>query len=205
VTEDSRLHRLYNRARLADREVNELLGLTHGITADGVITPVEVEYLHKWLVAHTVGAANPVVAALLGRVDAILADGAVAPEEAADLFSVLQQFAAGDFEVGEMLKATTLPLDIPPPPIRFPTSRFCFTGTFAFGTRKECIAAVEAKGGLCGSLTQETGYLVIGIYATDSWAHSTFGRKIEKAVEMRSTGCPVAIVGEQHWVAQLRT
>jgi hypothetical protein len=120
VTEDSRLHRLYNRARLADREVNELLGLTHGITADGVITPVEVEYLHKWLVAHTVGAANPVVAALLGRVDAILADGAVAPEEAADLFSVLQQFAAGDFEVGEMLKATTLPLDIPPPPIRFP-------------------------------------------------------------------------------------
>jgi hypothetical protein len=26
--------------------------------------------------------------------------------------------------------------------------------------------------GLCGSLTHATGYLVIGIYATDSWAHS---------------------------------
>jgi tetratricopeptide (TPR) repeat protein len=204
MTNDTRLHRLYNSARLADREVNELLGLTHGITADGVITQAEVEYLHKWLVAHTAGAANPVVAPLLGRVATILADGIVDPEEAADLFALLQRFAAGDFEVGEMLKATTLPLDAPPPSIRFPESRFCFTGTFAFGTSKECQAAVEAKGSQCGSLTQETGYLVIGIYATDSWAHSTFGRKIEKAVALREKGLPIAIIGEQHWVAQLR-
>lgn len=203
MTEDTRLHRLYNRARLADREVNELLGLTHGITADGVVTQAEVEYLHKWLVAHTAGAANPVVASLLGRVDAILADGTVDPEEAAELFSVLQQFASGDFELGETLKATTLPLDAPPPAIEFAMSRFCFTGTFAFGTRKECEAAAKAKGGLCGSLNQETGYLVIGVYATDSWAHSTFGRKIEKAVEMRQKGLPISIVGEQHWVGQL--
>lgn len=204
MTDDTRLHRLYNRARLADREVNELLGLTHGITADDVVTQAEVEYLHKWLVAHAAAAANPVVAALLNRVDAILADGIVDAEESADLLSILQRFAAGDFEIGETLKATTLPLDAPPPSIRFPASHFCFTGTFAFGTRKECEAAVEGKGGMCGSLTQNTSYLVIGIYATDSWAHSAFGRKIEKAVTMRSQGLPVAIVGEQHWVSQLR-
>jgi hypothetical protein len=205
MTDDTHLHRLYNRARLDDREVNELLGLTHGITADGAISQDEVSYLHKWLVAHTAGAANPVVAGLLRRVDAILADGAVDPEEAADLLGVLKVFAAGDFELGETLKATTLPLDAPPPSIRFPRATFCFTGTFAFGTRKECEAAVEAKGGLCGSLNRETHYLVIGIYATDSWAHSAFGRKIEKAVDMRQKGIPIAIVGEQHWVAELRT
>jgi NAD-dependent DNA ligase len=204
MTDDTRLHRLYNRARLADREVNELLGLTHGITADGVVTKEEVDYLHKWLVAHTAAAANPVVADLLGRVDAILADGIVDPAEAADLLDVLKRFAAGDFEIGETLKATTLPLDAPPPTISFPSSIFCFTGTFAFGTRKECEAAVKAKGGLCGSLNQQTRYLVIGVYATDSWAHSTFGRKIEKAVEMRQKGLPIAILGEQHWVSKLR-
>jgi hypothetical protein len=53
-------------------------------------------------------------------------------------------------------------------------------------------------------LNQETGYLVIGVYATDSWIHSTFGRKIEKAVVMRGEGLPIAIVGEQYWVGQLR-
>jgi hypothetical protein len=53
-------------------------------------------------------------------------------------------------------------------------------------------------------LTSDTGYLVIGVYATDSWAHSTFGRKIEKAVTLRDRGRRIAIVGEQHWVGQLR-
>ena len=160
--------------------------------------------LHKWLVAHTAASSNPVVKLLLDRVDAILADGIVDPEEAIDLFTVLKQFAGGDFELGETLKSTTLPLDNPPPTIKFRSSCFCFTGTFAFGTRKECEAAVLAKGGLCKALTQETSYLVIGAYATESWAHSTFGRKIEKAVTMRQRGTPIAIVAEPYWVGQLR-
>ena len=45
MTDDTRLHRLFNRARLADREVNELIGLTHGIIADGMVTKDEVDYL----------------------------------------------------------------------------------------------------------------------------------------------------------------
>jgi hypothetical protein len=34
--------------------------------------------------------------------------------------------------------------------------------------------------------------------------HSAFGRKIEKAVEMRSEGKPIGIVGEAHWVEQMK-
>jgi hypothetical protein len=33
--------------------------------------------------------------------------------------------------------------------------------------------------------------------------HSAFGRKIEKAVKYRSAGYPIAIIGEDHWAAQL--
>jgi len=40
---------------------------------------------------------------------------------------------------------------------------------------------------------------VLGAYATESWAHSSFGRKIEKAVDMRFSGVPIPIVGENHW------
>ena len=114
MTDDTRLHRLYNRARLDDREVNEMIGLAHGITADGVVTQDEVNVLHKWLVAHTAGACNPVVKILLDCIDALLADGVVEPEEAKDIFLVLQQFSAGDFELGETLKSTTPPLDKAP-------------------------------------------------------------------------------------------
>jgi NAD-dependent DNA ligase len=204
MTDDTRLHVLYGRARLADREVDELVGISHGLIADGAITQNEVDYLEKWLVAHDAAIGNPVVKKLLDRVDKILADGRVDAEEAADLFALLQRFVAGDPERGELLKSTSLPLDAPPPSIDFRGARFCFTGTFTFGTRKECESAAIGLGGFCGGLSHETRYLVIGAYATDSWIHSAFGRKIENAVRLRSAGVPIAIVAEQHWVGYVR-
>lgn len=77
--------------------------------------------------------------------------------------------------------------------------RFCLTGTFMFGRRQDCEAAIAAKGGEAGPLRRDTNYLVIGEYATDAWIHSTYGRKIEKAVEMRANNLPIAIVSEAHW------
>ncbi|MBI3418677.1 MAG: BRCT domain-containing protein [Proteobacteria bacterium] len=115
----------------------------------------------------------------------------------------MKSFSGGDFELGEILKSSTLPLDHPPPSISFKDRRFCFTGTFSTGARKDCEEAVCNLGGSTGSLTMETDYLVVGIYATDSWAHSSYGRKIEKALAMKQEGVPIAIIGEQHWRSAL--
>jgi hypothetical protein len=41
-----------------------------------VVTQAEVEYLHKWLLAHAAAATNTVVSRLLGRIDTISADSA---------------------------------------------------------------------------------------------------------------------------------
>jgi hypothetical protein len=40
---------------------------------------------------------------------------------------------------------------------------------------------------------------VLGTYVTSSWAHETFGRKIEKAIEYRDNGLPLIIITEEHW------
>jgi len=197
------LHKLFNRARLDDRQVNELLGLSHGIIADGAVSLEEAQYLQKWLVANTAVKDNPVVSNLLVRINDMLADNVLETDEAKELFETLQQFSGGDFEIGELLKSSTLPLDQPQPEISFDSTNFCFTGTFAFGTRKHCEDAVEKRGAAAGSLTAKTDYLVIGIYATDSWAHSSYGRKIEKAVEMKKKSLPIRIIGEQHWAQYL--
>jgi hypothetical protein len=45
--------------------------------------------------------------------------------------------------------------------------------------------------------------LVVGLYATESWKHSSFGTKIIKAVDMREAGAPIAIVSEAHWATHL--
>ena len=81
---------------------------------------------------------------------------------------------------------------------------FVFTGQMAFGPRQDCQRHVELFGGLCeASVTRRTNYLVIGTFASRDWAHTSFGRKIEKAVGLRDRGQPLAIVAEHHWAAQL--
>jgi hypothetical protein len=61
-----------------------------------------------------------------------------------------------------------------------------------------------AKGGLpAPSITKKLNYLVIGSVGSRDWAHSTHGRKIEKAVSYRNGGAPLAIIGEEHWADSL--
>lgn len=194
---------MFNRARIDDRQVNELLGMAKMITADGVVSQDEAEYLQKWLVANQAVSSNPVVARLMQRVDAMLRDNMLDQDEAAELFETLQRFTGGDFELGELTKASRLPIDSPVPDICFSGRQYVFTGTFAFGARKECERAVSERGGSAGRLSRGTDYLVIGVYATDSWAHSAFGRKIEQALDMRQKGYVPAIVSEEDWVANL--
>jgi NAD-dependent DNA ligase len=197
------LHTIFNGARIDDRAVNELMGLAHGMIADGIINQQEAEYLQKWLAANLAVRDNPVVSILMQRVSDMLADNVLDAEEAKDLFECLTKFSGGDFELGELLKSTSLPLDDPQPQLNFDRTNFCFTGTFAYGTRKKCEEAVAALGASSGSLTRDTHYLIIGIYATDSWAHSSYGRKIEKAVSMKRDGHQIAIIGEGHWLSNL--
>lgn len=189
--------------RLASRQIDELIGLAHGLVADGSINQAEVEFLQRWLAANADISDQPVIRTLYEHVNGVLADGVADADECADLFATLSALSSSDFELGEVLKPTTLPLCSPAPSLTFAGRSYCFTGTFSYGRRPQCEAAVRERGGDAGSLTRQTDVLVIGSYATDSWKHSSFGNKILKAAEMRGGGVPISIVSEQHWVGHL--
>ncbi len=185
--------------RIASRQIDELIGIARGIAADGSVHQMEAEFLQKWLVANAEITDQPVIRTLAARVNAVLADGLLDAEEARDLLETLNAFSNRDFELGEVLKATTLPVCDPAPAMSFEGRHFCFTGTFNYGRRPQCEAAVIDRGGSAGSLTTRTDVLVIGLYATESWKHSSFGTKILKAAGWRDEGHPIAIVTEAHW------
>jgi NAD-dependent DNA ligase len=189
--------------RISARQIDELLGLARGLAADGALNQMEVEFLQKWLAANAGISDQPVVRTLYGRVNEILADGVLDGEEARNLLDTLNSFSSHDFELGEVMKATTLPVCQPAPTLRFSGMNYCFTGTFNYGKRARCEQEVTNRGGSCGSLTQKTDVLVIGVYATDSWKHSSFGNKILKACDFRESGLPISIVSEEHWVKHL--
>lgn len=189
--------------RISDRQIDELIGLARGIAADGDINRAEIEFLQKWLAGNVDISDQPVVRTLYGRINDILADGIVDEDEKVELLDTLNRFSNRDFELGEVLKSTTLPLCKPMSTLSFPDQTYCFTGTFNYGGRKVCEAAVTERGGYAGSLTKKTSVLVIGVYATDSWKHSSFGNKILKAADLRDQGHPIRIVSEDHWVSHL--
>ncbi len=189
--------------RIGSRQIDELIGLARGIAADGVVTVEEAEFLQKWLAANATITDQPLIRDLYRHVTAVLSDHVIDADECRDLVGTLNALSTRDFELGEPLKATTLPLSKPPPALVFSGQDYCFTGTFMFGRRKQCEGAVTDRGGRCGSLTHKTDVLVIGTYATESWKHSSFGLKIMRACEWRDHGLPIAIVSEAHWTAFL--
>lgn len=189
--------------RVSSRQIDELIGLARGLVADGALNQQEVEFLQKWLVANAAVSDQPIISTLYKRVTEIFADGVLDDTEMSELLETLSRFANRDFELGETLKATSLPLNFPAPTLTFQGQTYCFTGTFNFGQRKHCEAAMIERGALVGGLTKKTNILVIGVYATDSWKHSAFGNKILQACDLRDKGHPISIVSEEHWVAHL--
>lgn len=200
---DPELYNAYGRERITARQIDELTGLAKGLCADRVLNQPEAEFLQSWLAANAAISGNPVVCDLYDRIAEMLSDGVLDADERSELFDTLQSFSGADVEVGEAMKATSLPLCNPAPDLNFAGRAYCFTGTFSFGNRRTCEEAVLERGGSCGSLTRKTDVLVIGVYATESWKHSAFGHKVMKACDMRESGVPIAIVSEPHWIRYL--
>ena len=190
----------FNRKNIQDRQVDTLIGLSKGLMADGKVDQTEAEYLLSWLIQNKDSSSNPVIENLFEKLEAMLEDGILDSEESNELKNILQSIAGESSQIGELSKTATLPVNDPMPPINFTDSTFLFTGTCAFGTRKQCQNAIEQLGGVnAKSVTKSLNYLVLGTYVTDSWAHESFGRKIEKAMEYRDGGTPLIIITEEHW------
>ena len=190
----------YNQKNIQDRQIDTLIGLSKGIAANGAVDQAEAEFLQTWLVQNS-QSQNPVVLNVLDRVGEMLEDGVLDQDEAEELLGILHSISGEKTELGEVSKTSKLPVCSPPPQITFSGKSFLFTGTCALGTRKNCQSAIDSLGGVnAKSVTKTLDYLVLGTYVTDSWAHESFGRKIEKAMEYRDSGLPITIVTEEHWL-----
>lgn len=188
-----------------DRTANELLGLAKAFVADGKISPEEAGYLRLWLEQNAKYADSWPVNVVNSRVQTIFADGVFDEHERLDLYSLLRELAGSPESLSSLVAnfSTRLPFDSPPPDLEFEDKYFCLTGSFAFGSRKACQLEIVRRGGqIEDKVTTHLDYLVVGVAGSRDWAHSAFGRKIEKAVELRER-YGVAIVGEDHWAREL--
>jgi|GEM_PF-1178908 len=188
---------------------DQLAGLCKGILCDGIVTDEEARFFHEWVKAHTNQDTIWPFNDILARLDRIFADGVVDTEEREELTALMHHIIGGagdDGAVSAEDSSTGLPLDDPAPSdIVFPGSEFCVTGKFAFGARKRVTEAIESRGGSFNDTPRkQTRFLVIGFHASRDWKYSSYGTKIERAVELRSASSGIRIVAEEHWRRFLR-
>lgn len=193
----------FHQARIERRSVDALIGIAAGLAADGTINQQEAEFLRTWIETHLVHLDDPVVKILYRRLADMLSDGVLDADESAELLEMLHQFTGlpvAPTQTPTFAAPTSLPLDNPAPQLCLIDRVFLFTGVMAYGPRKECESQILERGGLIGgSVSKKIHYLVVGSIGNDQWLHSSYGTKIKKAVELRDSGVPIAIISEDHW------
>lgn len=197
---------LFNRARRTERDLSEMLGLAKGMLADGVVNEDEAEYLRAWGANHPDALVAWPMRIIFARLQRYFADGHIDEAERADLQTLLAALVGGTASLLLGYEAaTTLPLDAPAPLICWgPDEIYVFTGRFAYGTRADCEREATSRQSTCErNVTRRTSFLVIGTFGSEDWAHTSYGRKIQRAVELRQSGFALRIVGEDHWATAL--
>lgn len=189
-------------ARALDRAMGQLLGIVTGVVADGELTDKEVLFLRTWLTEQAEVAAVWPGRAIAEAVSLALADGVISQEERAHLIEVLQQLVGVDFaETGAVSpEAPSVPVtdEIT---VDLVNAGVCHTGEFLFGTRAAVERATLKAGGMpLDNVTRRTDFLVIGTRVSPYWAQTTYGRKIERAVELREAGSGIEIISERRWL-----
>ena len=185
--------------------VQELHGAFHGIISDKQIDDVELKQLQSWVFDNEyLKGVYPYdeIASLLIEV---FKDGKVTEEERKLILSFMADFIDFSSSVNlsydryqELKKKYTLTgICAADPEIEFEGKHFAFTGVSEKASRTEIEQRIEQAGGIFQpNPTKKTDYLVVGNCGNQCWAFAAYGRKIEKAMDLRKKGCNLVIVNE---------
>ena len=185
------------KARLSTRDMDELIGVCRGILADGVVNLQEAFFILQWLEDHQ-------------EIVTVWPADILYETEENELLGILLEITGVPIKVrigpveSSANTATQLPVNEPENGVVLDGNSFCLTGKFEFGSRNQCAEAVIRCGGkVQKGVTATTDYLVVGLIGSETWAHASWGRKIEKGVYLRDSGSSIHIVSENTWMAAL--
>ena len=193
----------FNQENNTSKAIDQLSGICAGILADGEVTEKEADFFAAWVKRYAPFQPVWPFTDILARISEIYADGKCDDDERLELKAIMQAICGyrPNSEPDETY-SSTLPLNDPAPdPIIFDGQVFNVTGKFAYGTRNKVIEAITARNGMATDSppSRDSKYLVIGIFASRDWINTNYGRKIERAVELRTKKSGIAIISEEHW------
>ena len=185
--------------------IQRLEGILHGVLADNEISNREIDYIEEWLFDHEELCGTYPFDEIQSLIVGIKEDGIITEEERKYLMAFISDFINRDASlnidfslIDEIKKEMTVSgICTLNPHISFEGKKFCFTGVSKEGSRKTIASKIESFGGtFMNNITNDTDFLIVGCNGNPCWAFSAYGRKIEKAMELRKNGSRIEIVNE---------
>jgi hypothetical protein len=186
-------------------DIQELQGVLHGILSDGRITEEELHFLKVWLNNNdhleTVYPYDEIYSSIYN----VMKDGKIDEQEELFLKALFSDFIdttssinINKHEMEQLRKEMNISgICAFGPNIEVEGKVFCFTGESSRSVRSDIEKILLARGGLFGkNVTKDTDYLIVGDEGNPCWVFSCYGRKIEKAIELRKQGNRVVIAHE---------
>jgi len=183
-------------------DLQRLHAILGGVIADMQISTDELRGLRAWLDDHDHLKTCWPYDEIDSLVTSVMRDGRIDEQEHRVLHSYFSEFIA----IMDGRTITRAPIEEDGaiiglcsscPDITFEGRAFCFTGASIRYTRNGMADVVVGLGGeFLKTMSKKVNYLVIGAEGNPCWAYSCYGRKVEKAVELRKEGNRVVIVHE---------
>ena len=184
-------------------DLQTLQGICHGILADGIIQEKEVVDLNKWLSDNEHLSSHYPYDEIRSLVLSVLADKIVDDEEKLVLKAYFNQFVQlQDKTTQSQIDIETAGLNISghcavDPQVDFDGKTFCITGIVQRGSRTALQGRIQDLGGISAStVSRNTDYLVVADNGNPAWAFSCYGRKVEKAINLRKEGHTILLIHE---------
>lgn len=175
----------------------QLGGFLAGISADNTVNAGELNALRNWASENASLFNTWPFDALLPAIDRISSDRQLRPEEHHEVISFCNAVSTIK-PFGQAKTEIIAKLPMQEVAILIQDSTFCFTGESPNYTRKELAKIVEMYGGVAAaSITTQLHYLVICDVPNPAWAFQMYGRKVEKAMNMKKKGAGPEVVFER--------
>lgn len=191
---------------LVTASIQNLQGVLYGILADGEVKDNEIKALQIWLQANDYLTGTYPFDEVQSLVASVLADGMITDDERQELKAFFSTFIDLRESVNlhqpelEKLRAeySVAGICALAPEVDFDGKRFCVTGAFSSGHSRDEVGAIitDHGGKYTTGVSGSTDYLIVGGDGNPCWAYACYGRKIEKAMELRRAGKKIVIVNE---------
>lgn len=185
--------------------IQELHGVFHGLLADNHLSDQEILSLKTWLDENSILKGTYPYDEIRALISNALSDGKIDDLERNQITAFMGDFidCSVSYNINkpqlEDLKAkySITGICAIDPHIEIDSKTFCFTGKSSRASRSEIEQAIVGYNGVFNNnVIKTTEYLLVGDEGNPCWAFSCYGRKVEKAVELRKNGANILIVHE---------